>query len=109
MNMEPKMMPKEKIPAPPKTKTKTTAAATIVVTLPAEARLTVDGNATASTSDRRTFLTPPLETGADYVYTLRAEIVRDGNALVRTKEVAVRGGQTTNVPFTFSAQHLASR
>ena len=109
-SMEPKMMPnKEKIPAPPKTKTKTTAAATVIVTLPAEARLTVDGNATSSTSERRTLVTPALETGADYVYTLRADLVRDGNTLSRTQAVTVRGGKTTNVPFTFSAQRLASR
>jgi uncharacterized protein (TIGR03000 family) len=108
-SMEPKMMPKsEKIPAPPK-KTKTTAAATIVVTLPSEARLTVDGNATRSTSERRTFLTPALETDADYVYTLRAELARDGTSAAQTQRVTVRGGHTTNVPFTFSTQALASR
>ncbi len=104
------MMPKsEKIPTPPKTKTKTTAAATIVVTLPSEARLTVDGIATRSTSERRTFFTPAIETDADYVYTLRAELNRDGNAVAQSRDVTVRGGQTTNVPFTFSAQAIASR
>ena len=110
-SMEPKMMPnKEKIPAPPKkTAPKTTAAATILVTLPVEARLTVDGNATRSTSERRMFVSPVLEPGADYVYTLRAEIVRDGSTLARTQEVTVRSGQTTNVPFNFSTQSVASR
>jgi uncharacterized protein (TIGR03000 family) len=103
-----KMMPKEKIPTPP-AKTETSAPATIVVSLPADARLTVDGNATTSTSERRTLVTPDLEFGSTYVYTLRAEVVRDGRAVVETQEVTVRGGETTNVPFSFSSQSVASR
>ncbi len=41
----------------------TTIPATIVVSLPAEARLTFDGRATESTEQRRTFVTPSLEPG----------------------------------------------
>ena len=83
--------------------------ATIVVTLPAEARLIVDGAATRSTSERRTFVTPALENGETYVYTLRAEVVRDGQTAVQTQEVIVRGGQTTDVSFNFASQGVASR
>jgi uncharacterized protein (TIGR03000 family) len=103
-----KEMPKvkEKVPPPPK---EVSAPATLVVTLPADATLTVDGTATTSTSERRTFITPALETGADYVYTLRAELVRDGRSIVETQQVTVRGGQTTQVPFNFSSQGVASR
>jgi uncharacterized protein (TIGR03000 family) len=86
-----------------------TAPATIVVTLPAEARLTVDGNVTRSTAERRTFVTPALETNAEYVYTLQAEIVRDGQVATQTQNVTVRGGQTTTVSFTFASQGVASR
>jgi len=106
--MEPKAMPKETIPTPP-AKTETSARATIVVTVPADARLTVDGNPTSSTSERRTFLTPALETGADFVYTIRAEVVRDGRSVIETQRVTVRGGETTNVPFTFATKTVASR
>jgi uncharacterized protein (TIGR03000 family) len=104
--MEPKVMPKEKVPTPP---TKTSLPANIVVTLPADARLTVDGNATSSTSEVRTFVTPALQTGSDYVYTLQAEVVRDGRTLTETQVVTVRAGETTNVPFSFSSQSVASR
>ncbi len=95
-------MPKEK-------KTEVDAPATIVVTLPAEAKLSVDGTATTSTSDRRVLQTPVLETGSDYVYTLRAEVVRDGQTMVETQQITVRAGETTEVPFNFSAQGVASR
>jgi len=85
------------------------APATIVVSLPADARLFVDGSATRSTSARRTLVTPAIERTADYVYNLRAEVVRDGQTQVQTQQVTVRGGQTTEVPFNFSAQGVASR
>jgi len=102
-------MPKEKIPTPPAKKLETSAPATLVVSLPADARLTVDGNATTSTAAVRTFVTPELATDYNYVYTLRAEVVRDGRTVVETQQVTVRGGQTTNVPFNFSSQGVASR
>jgi len=98
-------MPKEK----GKQEEVSIAPATIVVSLPADARLTVDGNATRSTSDRRTFVTPALESGETYMYTLRAEVVVDGQASVQTQEVAVRAGQTTDVTFNFTSQGVASR
>lgn len=87
----------------------TNAPATIVVTLPAEAKLMVDGNATRSTSDRRTFTTPALEAGETFVYSLRAEIVVNGEVAVQTQDVTVRSGETTQVSFTFASQGVASR
>ena len=97
-------MPKEE-----KKKTEEISTATIVVSLPADARLTVDGNVTRSTSERRLFVTPALEDGVNYVYTLRAEIVRDGQTSVQTQDVTVRSGETSNVNFTFAPQGVASR
>lgn len=101
--VEPKAMPKE-----PKTKP-ASAPATIVVTLPAEAKLTFDGNVTNSTSERRTFVTPALDTDSSYVYSVRAEVVREGRPVVETRQVTVRGGQTVQVPFEFSTSGVASR
>jgi len=106
-----KKMPTEKVPPPTKKEKieEVSAPATIVVTLPADAALTVDGKATTSTSERRTFITPNLDQASDYVYTLRAEVVRDGRSVIETQQITVRGGQTTNVPFVFSSQGIASR
>ena len=102
----PKSMPKD---GKKGTEEVSIAPATIVVTLPAEAKLTVDGNATRATSARRTFVTPALEVGGDYSYTLRAEMVQDGQVAVQTQNVTVRGGETTEVSFTFASQGVASR
>lgn len=90
----PKVMPK---------KVGSLAPATIVVSLPANATLTVDGTPTTSTSAQRTLVTPALEEGT-YVYTLRAQF--DGQT--QTQEVQVRAGQTSQAQFSFP-QGVASR
>lgn len=71
--------------------------ATVVVVLPADAKLAFDGIVTNSTSNTRRFTTPALNSGVDSTYTLTAEIVRDGKTLKATQVIAVRGGQTTEV------------
>jgi uncharacterized protein (TIGR03000 family) len=80
------------------------APATIVVTLPANATLSIDGNPTTSTSSVRTLVSPALEPGSTYVYTLRAEV----NGQIQTQQVQVRGGETSQAQFSFT-QGVASR
>lgn len=83
--------------------------AMVVVDLPAEARLTIDGQATTSTSAQRTFQTPDLEDGRTFHYTLRAEVVREGRVQTVTERIAVRAGETTRVTLNVPAQGVASR
>jgi uncharacterized protein (TIGR03000 family) len=71
--------------------------ATIVATLPADAKLTIDEQPTVSTSSTRVFATPPLESGRDYHYTLKAEIVRDGKLQSVIRRVTVRAAEETRV------------
>lgn len=75
--------------------------ATIIVHLPADATLTIDGEATRSRSNLRTFITPSLEQGKTYTYTLRAEMNRDGRTQHVKKTVDVRAGQPTEVTMPF--------
>ena len=72
-------------------------AATVVVTLPEDAKLTIDGSATTSTSSVRTFETPDLKTGKTYSYTLEATFQVDGKAVVVSKKVQIEAGKTTNI------------
>ncbi|MBL8794003.1 MAG: TIGR03000 domain-containing protein [Planctomycetia bacterium] len=81
------------------------AKATVVVELPADAKLFLDGNAVPLSSARRTFETPPLKPGKTYAYTLRAEVVRDGKTLVDAKRVVFQAGNTVQVEF----QELTAR
>jgi len=83
--------------------------ARIVVQLPAEARLTVDDSPTQSTSSVRTFISPPLESGKSYYYTLKAEINRDGQTLTTDRRITVRAGEQSNVKLEFPVASVAAR
>jgi uncharacterized protein (TIGR03000 family) len=71
--------------------------AAVLVSLPADARLTVDGQATTSTTALRRFVTPPLPAGKEFEYTFRAEVVRGDVTYAMTRKVTVRAGQQTDV------------
>jgi uncharacterized protein (TIGR03000 family) len=102
----------EKVPPPKTTGEKETALpapATIVVSLPAEAKLLIDDAATTSTSNVRVFASPSLEPGKDFYYTLRGELVRDGRTLSASQIVKVRAGQETRVQLEFAQERVAVR
>jgi uncharacterized protein (TIGR03000 family) len=77
------------------------ARATLVVRLPAEARLTINDAVTQQASGTRTFVSPPLRRGEDYHYTLKAELMRGERTLTATRRVAVRAGEEKQVTLTF--------
>lgn len=83
--------------------------ARIVVSLPAEARLTFEGTPTRSTEAVRAFASPVLEPGQDYVYTLRAEVVQDGRVVAVTKRVRVQAGQESRLALEFPASGVARK
>jgi uncharacterized protein (TIGR03000 family) len=89
-----KKMPKEE---PKKTGTFAPAPATLIVSLPADAKLIIDETATASTSEQRTFVSPILTPGMDYNYTLKAEVVRNGKTVKVEEKVVVHAGEETRV------------
>jgi uncharacterized protein (TIGR03000 family) len=84
------------------------APATLIVNLPAEAKLLVDGNVTKSTSSERVFVSPALIPGQLYNYTLTAQFTRDGLPVTVTKTVQVRAGLETRVTIAAS-EAVASR
>lgn len=73
------------------------APATVTVRLPAEARLYADGQLIPLTSSTRTFVTPPLEYGDIYKYTLRAEVGQGSDRRTLARTVAVEADKATNV------------
>ena len=83
------------------------APATIVVSLPADAKLIVDGAVTMATSAERVFTSPTLNPGVVYNYTMQVEFVKNGQTMTETKTVEVRAGAETRV--TFAAEAVASR
>jgi uncharacterized protein (TIGR03000 family) len=73
--------------------------ARLIVQLPADAKLFIDGNLMKSTSEKRTFITPVLRPEQTYFYDLRAEVVRDGRTVASTQRVILRPGQAIQASF----------
>lgn len=96
----PAKAPEKVVPPEEKKGAAIAAPATLVVTLPADAKLTIDGNATRSTEATRTFVTPALETGKEYSYTLKAEVVRDGQTFSTEQRITVRAGAESRINLT---------
>jgi uncharacterized protein (TIGR03000 family) len=78
------------------------APANLVVSLPAGAKLTIDGQVSSQTSSTRYLVTPDLPPGKDFSYTVVAEAMLNGQLVQQSQTVTVRAGQTTPVTFTFS-------
>jgi uncharacterized protein (TIGR03000 family) len=83
--------------------------ATIVVNLPEDAKLTIEGEETTSTSSQRVFVSPTLESGKEYEYTLKAQIVREGKVQTATAHVTVRPGEVSRVELKLPAQGVAAQ
>jgi uncharacterized protein (TIGR03000 family) len=96
--------------APNKTSLENSAPATLIVNVPANARLSIEGEATTSTAMQRVFVTPALDFGHEYHYTVQAEFQKDGKTVTLSKEVAVKAGEETRVRFEADdSTEIASR
>ena len=76
-----------------------TGRGTVVIRLPADARLFADDTALRMTGPERKFVTPELPADMEYTYRFRAEYERDGETIGVTKRVAVRPGRAVVVEF----------
>jgi uncharacterized protein (TIGR03000 family) len=86
-------------------------AASIKFTVPAAARLFVDGRPTSATGAERSFVTPPLAAGQKFFYEVRAELVVDGQTVTEEQTVIVQAGAEVRASFpklTAAAERAAS-
>lgn len=86
-------------PVKPTDKAAEDTTATVIISLPADATLYANGVRTRQTSNERHFVTPPLEIGMIYNYTLTIEVVRDGRMVTETRQVEVQAGAEIRVAF----------
>jgi uncharacterized protein (TIGR03000 family) len=91
------------VPAAPKGDKKSAldTEATFMVRLPADATLSIDGVPTSSQSGERQFVTPSLEKGKEYSYTLTAQLTLNGKPVSVTRQLTVRAGEETSVKIEF--------
>lgn len=75
--------------------------ATVVVTLPADAKLFVEGQEWTNDANQATriFRTPPIDAGRDYFYAFKIEVVRGGRTLSQSQEARLQAGKTSRVTF----------
>jgi uncharacterized protein (TIGR03000 family) len=106
-----KELNKEKVPAPKKDGevSTTTLISRVTVTLPASARLWVDNVECPLTSSVRTFNTPPLRTNQQYYYTVKMEVMQDGQLVTQTQRAVITPGEPVRVDFNAAAVTTASK
>lgn len=67
--------------------------ALVVIDVPEDAKLYIDGAAMKPGSGRRTFSTPELTPNKAYFYDIKIEVVQDGKPVTRTQRLVIRPGQ----------------
>jgi len=72
-------------------------AATIGMQVPSGARIWFDGQATTQTGSDRTFVTPTLIPGSEYVYRIRVQWDENGRTVEQTRNVTVHAGDRLQV------------
>ncbi|MEX2115089.1 MAG: TIGR03000 domain-containing protein [Pirellulales bacterium] len=73
--------------------------ATLTVSVPADARIFVNDQATKTTGASRSYVSRNLQPGARYTYRVRAEFTRDGRQVSEVKTVQLSAGQNQSLAF----------
>ncbi|MDA7978193.1 MAG: TIGR03000 domain-containing protein [Pirellulales bacterium] len=83
---------------------------TLIVTMPADAKLMLAGKDTNSSGDRRQFTTTHLREGETWEsYVVRGELERDGQTLVATQYVDLAAGEVREIKLDFDVATIAAR
>ena len=82
-------------------------AAMLAVSVPADAKVFVNGRATTSVGPQRQYVSRGLEAGMRYDYEVRAEFVRDGKPVSETKSVQLTAGTRSDLSFGSSETQTA--
>ena len=105
MPMDPSATPPAPAPAPPAPAKETSTSRTegvLTVEVPADAKIFVNGQETASTGENRQYISRNLKPGYNYTYEVRAEVTRDGKKVEEVKTIDVRAGEVQQIAFNFA-------
>ena len=72
--------------------------------VPRDAKIWFDENPTNQTGTMRSFESPPVAAGRDYVYDIRIEWKRDGKNITQTRRVKVHAGDVINLTMGSAAE-----
>jgi uncharacterized protein (TIGR03000 family) len=75
----------------------------LTVSVPADAKIFVNGQATTSKGEVRQYVSRDLSNGMNYTYEVRAEVVRDGQKMEQVKTIDLRAGAANALAFDFDA------
>jgi uncharacterized protein (TIGR03000 family) len=75
----------------------------LTVSVPADARVFVNGKATTSTGTQRHFVSRGLRNGFKYAYEVRVEVVRDGATVEDVQTIELRAGENSALAFNLGA------
>ena len=76
--------------------------ASLTISVPAEAKVTINGRLTKSTGSERHFISYGLRAGNTYNYTVKVEIVRDGKVIPEEQTVSLTVGGQRSIAFGFN-------
>ena len=79
--------------------------ATLTIYVPVDAKVTINGMATKSNGSKRQYVSFGLKAGYTYKYEVRAEIVREGQAIEESRTVTLTAGQRGAVAFGFNSRN----
>jgi uncharacterized protein (TIGR03000 family) len=74
----------------------------LTVSVPADAKVYVNGKATTSTGSVRHYVSRGLRSGYKYGYEVRVEVQREGRVVDELKTVEMRAGETNRLAFNLS-------
>jgi uncharacterized protein (TIGR03000 family) len=80
-----------------------TGVAYLNVNVPADAKVYLQDQLMTVGGTQRRFVTPQMQNGVQHVYTVKVEVVRNGQTIAKTAQAAVAAGQEIGVSVAFDA------
>jgi uncharacterized protein (TIGR03000 family) len=75
------------------------------VTVPDDAKVYLQDQLMTLGGSQRRFVTPQISDGTQLLYTVKVEVVRDGQTITKTAEATVGAGQEVGIAVSFSGQN----
>ncbi|MEY4177021.1 MAG: hypothetical protein RLY70_595 [Planctomycetota bacterium] len=91
--------PGDALPAPASGASYRAGKAMILVNVPADAKVFVNGMATTSQGEQRSFVSRGLSSGYRYTYEVKVQAKRDGQVVEQVKTVQLRSGENADLAF----------